>query len=78
MLLSGANDLAFLGSIFYDFKEYELAYAVMARSALSGNEKAWDHLNQWLSDNFDNYEINKILGALIKAGKQGGSFKCTK
>ena len=71
MLLEEPSDLVVLGDIFYDSSAYELAYFLMARSALLGNKKAWDHLSQWLSDNADNYEPNKILEALIKAGKQG-------
>ncbi|MBC8285910.1 MAG: hypothetical protein H8E42_00395 [Nitrospinae bacterium] len=69
MLLNDPNDLAVLGDILYDSSAYELAYALMARSALLGNEKAWDHFGSWLSANYENYETNKMLEALIKAGK---------
>ena len=70
-LLNDPSDLAVIGDIFYESGAHELAYSMVAQSALSGNKEAWGHLNNWLEANLETYEPNKMLQALIEVGKKG-------
>ena len=70
-LLNDPSDLAVIGDIFYESGAHELAYSMVAKSALSGNKEAWGHLNNWLEANLETYEPNKMLQALIEVGQKG-------